>query len=498
MVEGDRRDDELEPLPPLDGDGNDPPADDRDDYGDLLEDAAEDATLDDATAEDDPPDLKELDLDHAEGGLTVDSGEAQDLDLGEETAIADFGEETADPADMEEQGETEEDYGLGDSPERGGLDAGDEGPLDADEELRDADLPALDADEEGDMEDAALVDAGFASDEPLGLPWAATPWLRVGAPVSIVGATAVVCAPRGALAAGRSESGGVELVRVDLEGSWERIAGEGLGSAAVVALAVDGPCVAVVLQGGRLLSSVDGGATFAAVVEPMGDGILAADAIFAHGRLWVRTRSGGLVALQPAAPAAEHVPRGRPLRSGREREWSAIDRCAVPGVASALACDGAAGSAVVLVVDELARPTALVRAAADASVRCEPIEAAPASSPALLAVRGEHVAYAARHHGVVRRVGGGAWSRPEWEGKVTALAFIDDAGTLVVATYSDVDDTSALVRVEPGGKATVVARTGANAADADSDGRVTALAYDEARGVVWAAGGFGLVAFGAR
>jgi hypothetical protein len=245
MVSGDRREDELEPLPPLDGDGKDPPEEEPD-FGDLLEESAEDASLDDSTAEDDPPDVKDLDLDGAEGGLTHDAAEAHDLDLGDDAAIADFGEEGASAAETEEASADDEDYGLGEGPERGGLDAGDEGPLDEDEELRDADLPELDADEEGDLDDAALIDAGFASDEPLGLPWAANPWLRVGAPVSLVGATAVACAARGAIAAGRGEAGAPELVHVDLEGSCERLPAEGLGAGAVVGLAVDGPLVAVV------------------------------------------------------------------------------------------------------------------------------------------------------------------------------------------------------------------------------------------------------------
>src|SRR5258708_4949308 len=82
----------------------------------------------------------------------------------------------------------------GGAPEHGGLDAGDEGPLGSDEELREGDLPRLDADEEGDVDDATLIDSGFAADAPVGLPWAAEPWSRVGAPVALTAATAVACA----------------------------------------------------------------------------------------------------------------------------------------------------------------------------------------------------------------------------------------------------------------------------------------------------------------
>jgi hypothetical protein len=43
MVEGDRREDELEPLPPIDGDGKEPPEGEGD-FGDLLDESSEDAT----------------------------------------------------------------------------------------------------------------------------------------------------------------------------------------------------------------------------------------------------------------------------------------------------------------------------------------------------------------------------------------------------------------------------------------------------------------------
>jgi hypothetical protein len=496
MVEGDRREDELEPLPPIDGDGKEPPEGEGD-FGDLLDESSEDATLDDSTAEDDPPDVKDLDLDDAEGSVAGDAAEAHDLDLGDDAAIADFGEESASKEETEEvNAENDEDYGLAEGPERGGLDGGDEGPLDADEELRDADLPALDADEEGDLDDAALVDAGFASDEPLGLPWAATPWLRVGAPVSLVGATAVVCAPRGAIAAGRGEEGAPELVHVDLEGSCEHLPADGLGQGSVVSLAADGPVVAVVQQSGRLLFSLDGGRSFSPIAEPSGEGVLAAvDAVFAQGRLWVRTRSGGLVALDVAIASSDRSPT-RP-RTVRPRERPAVERCAVPGAASGLTLDSgvADGAPVALVVDEVGRPTALVHPSGTVPARCEAVEAPAASSPPLFAVRGEHVAYAARHRGVLRRTGAGPWIWFEWEGRVTAMTFVDDAGTLVASTYSDADDTSALVQLDPAGKATVVARTGPSPTDSESDGRVASLAYDDARGVVWLAGGFGVASF---
>ncbi len=76
------------------------------------------------------------------------------------------------------------------------------------------------------------------------------------------------------------------------------------------------------------------------------------------------------------------------------------------------------------------------------------------------AVRGGLVAYGARKGGIVRGGKGKPWSPVVWEAKVTALAFTDDAGTLAVATYSEADDTTALVRVGSAGEALLVARIG--------------------------------------
>src|ERR1700731_1143448 len=142
-----RDEDELEQLPPLDGDASDAP-DAEPDYRDLLEEVEGEApTLDDTTGEDDPPDTSDMDLGEGETGWLGEAGEAQDLDLGN-VAIVDFGDAGSAIEDGGEPGVGDEDFGFGDAPERGGLDGGDEGPLDADEELREADLPALDADEE--------------------------------------------------------------------------------------------------------------------------------------------------------------------------------------------------------------------------------------------------------------------------------------------------------------------------------------------------------------
>ncbi|MGD0528303.1 MAG: hypothetical protein ABSE49_24420, partial [Polyangiaceae bacterium] len=239
-----RAEDDLDELPPLDGDSGDRPEGGETgvEPGELVGEDG-DASLDDATGEDDPVDADDLEVDDAEGGWLDEPADAPDLDLGD-VGVVEMSDQAPATEGAEEPGVGDEDFGFGSAPERGGLDGGDEGPVGADEELREADLPELDADEEGDLDDAALVDAGFAADEPVGLPWAAEPWSHVGALVALASATAVACAGRGALAAGREEGRDAELVRIDLEGTAQGFATTGLDAADVKGLAVEGDVVA--------------------------------------------------------------------------------------------------------------------------------------------------------------------------------------------------------------------------------------------------------------
>lgn len=484
---GTHEEDDLEELPPLDGDVKDAPEPEPE-PGDLIGDDG-DSSLDDSTGEDDPVDAEGLDLEEREKGWLQEPADAPDLDLGD-VAIVDFGGEAPAAEDVDEPGVGDEDFGFGSSPERGGLDGGDEGPVGADEELREADLPQLDADEEGDLEDAALVDAGFAADEPVGLPWAAEPWSRVGAPVALASATAVACAGRGALVAGREDGGAAEIVRIDLEGTSQSLATAGLDAGAVKALAVEGDVVAALVERGRLMVSQDGGATFA----PAAEGVAATDMALVAGALWVRTTAGALAVVRGSVVDVEPSP----------ATWiSAMTRDVGAGVAA-------------LVSDDAGRVSGLVRARGtnDGAVEHEAVDGPDGVGlRAVLAVRGVHVAYAGRRGGVVRRGADGTFVTHLWHGRITALAFVDDAGTLVAATYSEADDTTALVCLDAGGRASVVARIGparaqpgadgsASAEDGveglETDARVLALAHDDARGVVWIAGGFGVAAFAVR
>jgi hypothetical protein len=481
--------DELDELPPLDGDVRDAPEPELE-PGELLDEDG-DSSLDDTTGEDDPVDADELDLEEREKGWLEEPADAPDLDLGD-LAVVDFGGDAPAAEEADEPGVGDEDFGFGNAPERGGLDGGDEGPVAADEELREADLPQLDADEEGDVEDAALIDAGFAADEPVGLPWAVEPWSRVGAPVALVSATAVACAGRGALVAGREEGGAAEIVRIDLEGTSQSLATAGLDAGTVKALAVEGDVVAALVEKGRLMVSHDGGATFA----PTAEGIAATDMELVAGALWVRTTAGALAVIR--GTAVDVQPGASPSASVR-----ALTRDVGAGVAA-------------LVADDAGRVSGLVRARGtdDGAVEHEAVDAPEGVGlRAVLAVRGVHVAYAGRRGGVVRRGADGTFVTHLWDGRITALAFVDDAGTLVAATYSESDDTTALVCLDAGGRAVVVARIGPGRAEPGADGaasaedggegvetdaRVLALAHDDARGVVWIAGGFGVAAFAVR
>jgi hypothetical protein len=137
-------------LPALDGedDGFDP--DDADAIT-MLEEGASD--LDDSTAEDAPH--EDISDGGAEGGWLLDSEDATALDVGAfDVAI---GAEVRILEDDEPEPRAMLDDPLADQ-EAFVSDAGEEGPLGEDEELREEDLPALDADDDGDVPDEALFD----------------------------------------------------------------------------------------------------------------------------------------------------------------------------------------------------------------------------------------------------------------------------------------------------------------------------------------------------
>jgi hypothetical protein len=459
--------DELEELPPLDGDTEE--TSDGDLEVDELDEAPADP-LDDATAEDAPVDANELDLDESEASWLNEADDAADLDIGESGPL-DLGKDEGGTEGDDDAGGTPEDYGFDDAAPQANLDGGDEGPLDPDEELREGDLPSLDADEEGEGEDATFWEGRLPTEEPLGFAWAGKPWTRVGAPLGLVQARAIACVSRGALVAAQTEAGRREIVRVDLEGAVESIDAAGIDVARVNCFSAAGGDIAVVLDGGEVFIGNGAGTVFRAVAG----GIAFADAVITEAGLWARTSAGALLYSGDA---------------GRS-----FDRCALPGPAAAIVGDGNQGMTA-LAVDDARLPIAIVRGGPGGALAREAVEGpAPLASPGVFVARGGPIAYVARTGRLVRRDRSGAWQSFDWEGKITALSFVDDAGTLLAATYSEADEATALVRVDPAGRATIVARLGPAPEHPDSDGRALAVTCDDSRGVVWIAGGFGVTAF---
>lgn len=171
-------------LPPLDGTLGGAEADEENEGisepdEDLDADAAKDHgdAFDDATGEADA--LEELLTEGAEGGWLVDSDDANALDVGAfDISLSDEGKLLDDDEPEVRHGIDED---LGTDEESDHSDGGEEGPLADDEELREEDLPALDADEDGDVDDAALFEGtsiGLEADEEL--RWDDRAWARVG------------------------------------------------------------------------------------------------------------------------------------------------------------------------------------------------------------------------------------------------------------------------------------------------------------------------------
>jgi hypothetical protein len=179
MRQSPEKNDELDlDLPALDGEDDgvhEEPAhealheEDRDDGGD---------PFDDSTGEGAPFD--EIVVEGSEAGWLVDADDAGGLDVGVfDVVIAAEGKLLED-----DEGDTR--GGLEDliaSDESFVSDSGEEGPLADDEELREEDLPALDADEEGDVPDDDLFDRGaLGTDDEL--RWDDRAWARGTPPAS--------------------------------------------------------------------------------------------------------------------------------------------------------------------------------------------------------------------------------------------------------------------------------------------------------------------------
>jgi hypothetical protein len=467
------RDDDAPPdLPPLDGDDDERESDPtqltddempKDDGGDPFDDATgegELATLDDENAD-------------ADRGSLLDAVDAEGLDIGPPDLVGHESDKLTDDDSRESREDRpHEDYGLGDDASSSMLDAGEEGPETAEESLTGDALPRLDADDEGTPDDA---EAFFDDDLSRGAPeaWSST-WERFGAPLSLGSVRALFRSTGNVLAAGR------ELVRLDLEGGIERLVARGVRGEMTRIVAARG-AIFVTTDGGGLFVSRDDGATF---VESTGwhrhvrpeEAAVGLDLVASErAGLWGRTAQGAL------------------LSSADGAEWEKAD---VDGFVRAVGVDDA-GLPIAFVqglgVSELLRRTG------DGWGRTE----VPASllgtrstAPAIVVARGKTAAIAVEGDGVVRSLGGGAWSRLAGTEAVTALAILDASGTLVVARGGgEGEPQSSLLHIGAHGEPKTVASWEERA---DGEAGVTSVAVDEAHQVVWVGGGFGVSAFQPR
>lgn len=166
-------DDDLD-LPPLDGAlQEDEDVRSGEDDEDIDDRPVADA-FDDATGEGDPV---ELAVEGAEAGWLVEADDDAALDVGafellaeDEGGVGEDDEADARPATWEDTSGLPEEASF--------VDAGEEGPLDEDEELREEDLPALDADDDHEPDEPAVFDAALLA-EAEELRWDDRAWTRV-------------------------------------------------------------------------------------------------------------------------------------------------------------------------------------------------------------------------------------------------------------------------------------------------------------------------------
>jgi hypothetical protein len=481
-------DEELDDLPPIDGgdaEDGEPPPEELDEEEAGREGGAGDP-LDDSTGEDDPVDDEELDTAGAEGGWMDDAGESETLDVGVPDT---FGEEEGsallEGAD-ELEAEEEDDLGFGEEPSAVG-DAGEEGFVDDDEDLREEDLPRLDAEDESDLDDADLAfslpdDDEIEESRP---PWDDRAWERAEGEVRVPPAAAAP-ACGGAVVTAFGEG----LARVEPDGQVTRLEGLGLRGGAPTAIASQedggGGLLVTTPRGGVLVSS-DGGRSFveangwrACVASEVGPGGRDVDGpleIAARGaEIWGRTRSGALVASRDRGATWERV------AAGKRFEAIALD--AATGDLFAVARD--AGATHVLQVAQ--------GAVLGGAFVAEDWAALPSGPVIDLAAHAGELAIGVLGRGAFRGASGAsrAWARLEGTASITALTF-GSFGAILVALYSDGDGKSWIVEGKPEVPPSVVAELEAPADD-DEGARVKALRWDDRRKVLWAAGGFGLAA----
>lgn len=440
-------DDFTPDLPELDGEEDEAaPVDELEeelpaipeDGGDPFDDAAAEGVVDEwagiATADDDSSGVAD------EDEREVDIGEVE-LDAGDR--------ESGLLVDADEPGIGDEALDIDEPPAGADDDGGVEGLADLADDSLDEKLPELDADDDGEAGDAWLTaETGELDLDDGHLPrWADVAWSTVGDRLGLgagendvlaLAFSAPACAVvtlRGALLL--SQDGGE---RFEPKEAWRGLVGKGDGLAHV-GLGRGGREVHLLSHGGTRLASADGGATFR------------------------RIERSELLSLT-TAPDAAIVAVGASASRGLELLVSDADPA-----------HWSARELPVSVIPVAAAPNPVVAAATRA------------------------VALGSESGLAVSRDGGESFAPVPGCAGTVAVAFAGDANDapLVAAVYREAEDRTFLVRVTTEGLAEIVGDVSAPPPSASDDdvealGRATALAWDAARGVLWVAGPFGVVA----
>jgi hypothetical protein len=466
-------DEEVPELPPLDGgdDETENPTPDLEDAelptdtDDPFDDRAGDPAQGDGSAE--------IELAGEEGGWLADADEAEGLDVGDAELLTEQQDLLHDNEESDSLEEVE-DLGHNDPSTSTDADAGEEGPSDDDEELREEDLPRLDADEGGAPDDEDFIDEDFGADEaaPLGVPWHTERWERVGAPLAVGPVRALACVARGVLA------GGSGLCRLDLEGGVEKVRATGLDGGDVTSVWASGSVVVVTTEDGGLFVSHDQAESFARaaawrdLVRP-DEAAAGIDVVLGAGELWVRTALGTLL-------------------------WSgdlgaSFDTVDLGGFVGAVGIDDSGDLAAVV---RTLRGGELARGRRASLVHIQPpgsLSATELAGRVQLAAEGPNVALAPEGRAAsVSLDGGASWTSVPGTVTATALAWSKGEGCLVVGLHDERHERTFLARVSSRGESRLVAEImGAP----DAEGGILTVVCDAARGVVWVGGAFGVAAF---
>jgi hypothetical protein len=401
-------------------------------------------------------------LDPLEDSATAEADDAE-IDVGPLDEGVDFDEQSMldDRAD-----------GIGDEPDdldldegRSADDGGAEGTSEAPEdEVDEAALPELDADDEGDEGDEELAEALLADEEGQSPPWDAARW----APLEGAGA-AVPCSAI-AIAGDRIVAAGEALLIVD-EGA--RAARRAAIPAPTLAVALtEGLLVAATVRG-QLLFSADGGKD-ASVIPGIRAGRGPVDLVATPGRIWIREGEALLCFSSPQKPLAT------------VRDQGVISIAKSGGVVIALTREKAGPLIERLRSDDEGWQSTPLRGSARRIIERDraPIQlTAAAAGRAVALTDGARVA--------VSRDAGQSFETTNL-GPVLALAFAGDAEgaplLALEAPQSDVPTT--LIQLPARGEPTRIASLPSFTAGP------AAMAWDASRDCVWIACAAGLIAVG--